>query len=163
MQTAVTRAQFGFRENEQLPAPKAGGLYKTNCRHSGRSCRGLFVPRSSGRRGQVSVLSCHSALRQRVLNSVGGGDCRSPLVTKRSLKLPEQDTVYRVSDSGDKDHDDYNLIDVIQIPARHKELPKAKGDVKHFTLNQGTPRECPTLLQSVHQIRQTRREQDMPE
>src|ERR1700704_1783282 len=135
MQTAVTRAQFGFRENEQLPAPKAGGLYKTNCRHSGRSCRGLFVPRSSGWRGQVSFLGCHSALQQRVLNSVGSRDCRSPLVTKRSLKLAEQDAVYRVSDSGDKNHDDNNLVDIIQIPASHQELPKAKGDVKHFTLN----------------------------
>src|SRR5882762_2115351 len=115
MQTAVTRAQFGFRENEQLPAPKGGGLYKTNCRHSGRSCRGLFVPRSSGRRGQVSVLSCHSALRQRVLNSVGGGDCRSPLVTKRSFKLPEQDAVDRVSDPGDKRRDDYTLVHVVMF------------------------------------------------
>jgi hypothetical protein len=26
MQTAVARAQFGFRENEQLPAPKGDGL-----------------------------------------------------------------------------------------------------------------------------------------
>src|SRR5258708_24052255 len=146
MRTAVTRVKFGFRENKQLPAPKAGGLYKTNCRHSGRSCRSLFVPRSSGRRGQVSFLSCHSALQQRVPNSVGSGDCRSPLVTKRSFKLPEQDAVYRVSDSGDKDHDDYNLVDVIQIPACHQELPKANGDVKHFTLNYGTPRQYPTLL-----------------
>src|SRR6266446_10452888 len=134
MQTAVTRAQFGFRENEQLPATKAGGLYKTNCRHSGRSCRGLFVPRSSGRRGQVSILSYHSALRQRALNSVGGGDCRSPLVTKRSFKLPEQDAVYRVSDSGDKDHDDYNVGEGIQSPAGHQELPRAKGDGEHFAL-----------------------------
>src|SRR3979490_1824288 len=39
---AVT--QFGSGANAQLPAPSAGGLYKTNCNQRGRFCRGLSVP-----------------------------------------------------------------------------------------------------------------------
>src|SRR6267143_5238145 len=46
--------QFGSGKNEQLPAPTTGGLYKTNRRQRGRSCRGLSVPCFPGRRGHVS-------------------------------------------------------------------------------------------------------------
>ncbi len=38
---AVT--QFGSGENEQLPAPRTGGLYKTNRQQRGRFCSGLSV------------------------------------------------------------------------------------------------------------------------
>jgi hypothetical protein len=34
-----------------MPAPNAGGLYKTNGAKETRFCRGLSVPRFSGRRG----------------------------------------------------------------------------------------------------------------
>jgi hypothetical protein len=40
---------FGCGKNEKLPAPKAGGLYKTDGNQ-----RGLSVPRFPGRRGRVS-------------------------------------------------------------------------------------------------------------
>src|SRR6267142_1325457 len=46
--------QFRSGKNDQLPAPTTGGLYKTNRRQRGRSCRGLSAPRFSGRRGHVS-------------------------------------------------------------------------------------------------------------
>jgi hypothetical protein len=52
-----------FGENEPLPAPRTGGLYK--CHQEGWLCRGLSVPFtenvlgepcSPGRRGHVSIL-----------------------------------------------------------------------------------------------------------
>jgi len=48
-----------------MPAQRTGGRYKINCRHSGRFCRGLSVPRPSGRRGHFflpeSPLRLHRA------------------------------------------------------------------------------------------------------
>src|SRR6266481_5466109 len=58
--------QFGSGTNAQLPAPSAGGLYKTNCTKRGRFCGGLSVtftvivlgePCFPGRRGYLSFKS----------------------------------------------------------------------------------------------------------
>ena len=54
------RLRFGLVSMNKLPAPNAGGLYKINCHQRGQFCRGLSVPRISGRRGHVSFkLSYH--------------------------------------------------------------------------------------------------------
>src|SRR5882762_3930801 len=58
--------QFGSGTKAQLPAPGAGGLYKTNCNQRGRFCRGLSIPVTvivhgepcfPGRRGHLSFPS----------------------------------------------------------------------------------------------------------
>jgi hypothetical protein len=45
------RLRFGLVSINKLPAPNAGGLYKTNFHQRGRFCRGLSVPKYTGRRG----------------------------------------------------------------------------------------------------------------
>src|SRR6266403_1924865 len=42
-------AQFGSGPNAQLPAPSAGGLYKTDSKRRGQFCRGLSVPFTANR------------------------------------------------------------------------------------------------------------------
>src|SRR5882672_3562076 len=56
--------QFCSGKNEQLPAPKTGGPYKTNRRQRGRSCRELSAPRFSGRRGHISFQTESPPARQ---------------------------------------------------------------------------------------------------
>lgn len=46
--------QIGLQTQKKLPAPKEGVRYKINNRKALRFCRGISVPRSSGRRWQLS-------------------------------------------------------------------------------------------------------------
>src|SRR6266576_912078 len=93
---AVT--QFGSGADAQLPAPSAGGLYKTNCNQRGRFCRGLSVPVTANRvfRGGEGTFHFHLIHIQTRMNHFGacfaraGGAgldtaglvCRTPAITR---------------------------------------------------------------------------------
>ena len=82
-----------------MPALTAGGLYKTNRTYALRFCRGLSVPRSSGRRGhgfsQIGPLpSLRTDLARANLEARGG--IEPPIKVLQTFALPLGD---RASDA----------------------------------------------------------------
>src|SRR5262249_54684164 len=70
-------------------------------------------------------------------NLDGGEQAPAPL--QGTLQIVKHETVHKITQRDDHQHDGDDLAHVVEVAAHHQQLSQADGEKNHLRLNQGAP------------------------